>query len=171
MASNPQGSGQVAPLSMAPTLLGVWLSRPTSHSPPHALPGPAHPCPESPSGKDLLAQGGARRSPHHSQLPSCSRLLSLCPGPEPVAKLQRAPAATPCHEISPDCHFSTPGPEQRQVRPQPPFALLSLPTSRPLGQVQGTRGGGQSWWLPLLLATARGLSLGPGPSPDLPTSA
>lgn len=171
MASNPQGSGQVAPLSMAPTLLGVWLSRPTSHSPPHALPGPAHPCPESPSGKDLLAQGGARWSPHHSQLPSCSRLLSLCPGPEPVAKLQRAPAATPCHEISPDCHFSTPGPEQRQVRPQPPFALLSLPTSRPLGQVQGTRGGGQSWWLPLLLATARGLSLGPGPSPDLPTSA
>lgn len=46
----------------------------------------------------------------------CVWPLSSRPGPEPVTKLQRAPAATTCHEISPDCHFSTAGPEQRQVR-------------------------------------------------------
>ena len=51
-------------------------------------------------------------------LHACLRAHSpsaLCPGPEPVAKLQRAPAAAPCHEVSPDRHVSTSGPEHHQV--------------------------------------------------------
>lgn len=88
---------------------------------------------------------------------------ALCPGPEPVAKLQRAPAAAPCHEVSPDRHVSASGPEHHQVScplARSPWGLLSPPAPRPQGWSQGAGGGTSQmqgrqsvlrpWWFPLL---------------------
>lgn len=78
--------------------------------------------------------------------------LSLRPGPEQVAKLQRAPAATTCDEIPPDCYFSAPGSEQRQVRllRGTPFWFLS-PLSPLQAWVQSplilvSRVSSSGWW-------------------------
>lgn len=84
-----------------------------------------------------------------------------CPGPEPVAKLQRAPAATTCNEISPDCYVSAPGPEQRQVRLATSMAsfLASVPdiytASVPLTLVSRAGPSGEpSWRTPWTLGEA-----------------
>ena len=125
---------------------------------------------KSPSREGLLAQGGvgvAGCPPGWSfclaLLPLCSQPLSLSPGPEPVAKLQRAPAATPCHEVSPDRHVSTSGPEHHQVSLSSPEISLGAPVpTRPssLGLVPGSQWGTSQmrgrqsvfrpWWFPLL---------------------
>ena len=105
------------------------------HSPASPLcPGPVHLCLEYPSRKGTLASWHKEGLCRCGCLP-CRMVLSPglmtplpCPGPEPVAKLQRAPAASTCHEVSPDCHFSTPGPEQHQVRQAAPIASLWLPS-------------------------------------------
>ena len=112
---------------------------------------PAHLSLKSPSREGLRAQGGVGvagyppgRSFGLALLPSCSQPLCLCPGPEPVAKLQRAPAAAACHEVSPDRHVSTSGSEHHQVSLSSPEISLGAPVpTRPssLGLVPGSQWG------------------------------
>ena len=192
--SSPQGgqaNGLPRPVLPTPSRsVAFQAGSALSASPPWLV--PAHLCPERPSREGLLAQGGCGRLCLGMVVSPCTSALVLtalsphpppCPGPEPVAQLQRAPAASTRHEISPDCHFFTPGPEQHQVRPCAPVAsLLASVPARPssAGSVPGNHPGcggvGRqlllwSRWLPPLPATASGSASGPAalrPARDRP---